>query len=40
MSRRGISSKSLAGESISFVLESMPDNIQGYLNPYRKVIWP
>lgn len=38
--RAGISSKSLAGESVSYVYDAMPDTVRGYLDPYRKVIWP
>lgn len=40
LKRRGISSKSLAGESVSFTLAAMPENIRAYFDPYRKVIWP
>lgn len=39
LKRRGISSKSLAGESVSFVYSAVPETIRGYLDPFRKVIW-
>lgn len=37
MARRGVSSKSLAGESISFANSEMPVTVAGYLAPYRRV---
>lgn len=40
LKRRGISSKSLAGETVSFVYAAVPETIRGYLDPFRKVIWP
>lgn len=38
--RIGVSSKSLAGESISFVVDEFPDAVIGVLDRYRMVITP
>jgi hypothetical protein len=38
--RIGVSSKSLAGESISFVVQEFPDSVIGVLDRYRMVISP
>ncbi len=35
--RIGVRSKSLAGETISYVLSELSASAKGYLNPYRKV---
>lgn len=39
LKRRGVSSKSLAGESVSFVHSAIPEGVRGYLDPFRKVTW-
>ena len=36
--RIGHQSKSLAGETVSFVIKDMPDSVQTILNNYRKVV--
>lgn len=35
--RIGVSSKWLAGESVSYALTQMPESAKGYLEPFRKV---
>lgn len=35
--RIGVSSKGIAGESISYSVKDMPDTVKGYLEPFRKV---
>ncbi|MCL2658770.1 MAG: phage head-tail connector protein [Betaproteobacteria bacterium] len=36
--RIGFSSKSLAGETVSFIVKDFPDSVQTILNNYRKVV--
>lgn len=35
--RIGVSSKGIAGETISYIVKDVPDTVKGYLDPFRKV---